>query len=88
MAHLSSANVALTDQVLAGLAEQGGLPISTPALWELLRPPCEGWPHAGCAPHLDYMAVYRILVRLAKRGEIERIKLDDMRPLYWRYWPA
>jgi hypothetical protein len=84
----TAANVALADQVLAALAEEYPLPISTPALHAKLRPPCHGYPHTGCPGHLDYTALYRQLCRLARRGEVERVEFDDMRAVYWRRWEA
>ena len=87
MTALTTRNVALTDQILAALADEGGLPISTSALHARLSPPCGGWPHTDCWDrHLDYATIYRLLNRLAKRGEVEKIRLEDMRSRYWRRW--
>lgn len=87
MTALTARNIALSDQILAVLASEGGLPISTAALHAKLRPPCDGWPHTRCwERHLDYATVYRLLNRLAKRGDVERIAVEGMRSLYWRRW--
>ena len=88
MSALAARTVALTDQVLAALAGESPLPISTSALWRKLSPPCAGWPHTTCLPHLEYRAVLRVLNRLADRGEVEKIRLEGMRSCYWRRWPA
>jgi hypothetical protein len=72
---LSPANIALTDQILAALDEEGALPISTPALLDKL----------GLRGH--HGTVLRLLNRLARLGEVEKIELEDMRCLYWRRWP-
>jgi hypothetical protein len=71
---LSPANVALTDQILAALDAEGALPISTPALLDKL----------GLGGH--HITVLRLLNRLARLREVERIELADMRCLYWRRW--
>jgi hypothetical protein len=85
MSTLAARNVALTDQILATLADESPLPISTMALWRKMSPPCDGWPHTECQDrHLDYAAVLRILNQLAKRGEVEKFRLEDMRCCYWR----
>jgi len=87
--------VALTDQILAALTEEGPLPISTPALFRKLN---EGQPEPTVADVLDlahtgtlastgrvyYTDLLRMLNRLAKLGEVEKIKLEDMRFVYWR----
>ena len=89
MTALTARNVALSDQILAALAGEGGLPISTVALHAKLSPPCDGWPHTDCWDrHLDYGTVLRLLNRLAKRGEVEKIEVDGMRSRYWRRWAA
>lgn len=86
MSALTARNVHLTDQILALLAEQSPLPVSTPAIHDALSPPCDGWPHTACRDrHVDYMAVYRILNRLARAGEVEKwSRLEDRRACYWR----
>jgi hypothetical protein len=87
MSTLTARNVALTDQILATLADESPLPISTTALWRKMSPPCDGWPHTECWDrHLDYAAVLRMLNRLARRGGVEKIRLDGMRSCYWRRW--
>lgn len=71
---LSPANIALTDQILAALDDEGALPISTPALLDKL----------GLRGH--HCTVLRLLNRLARLGGVEKIELEDMRCLYWRRW--
>ncbi len=71
---LSPANVALTDQILAALDDDDGLPISTPGLLDKL----------GLRGH--HNTVLRLLNRLARLGEVKRIELEDMRCLYWQRW--
>ena len=45
----------------------------------------DGWPHTACRDrHVDYMAVYRILARLARAGEIEKWPVGEMRYCLWR----
>ncbi len=102
MGLLSPASVALSDQILATLAEEGALPISTTALLEKLNagqpePTVEGLLHAARSGQLGaqgtrstrvyYGDMLRLLNRLARLGEVEKIKLEDMRCLYWRRWP-
>ena len=85
MTALTARNIHLTDQILAVLAAESPLPVSTPALWAVLQPPCDGWPHATCRDgHVDYTAVYRILTRLAKAGEVEKWPAGEMRYCLWR----
>jgi hypothetical protein len=74
---LTARNVALTDQICAALDDEWPLPVSTLALNAKLG-------HAGYQNHAD---VLRILNRLAKAGEVEKIRLEDMRSCYWRKWP-
>jgi hypothetical protein len=76
MASLTARNVHLTDQILAVLAAEGALPISTSALVAKL----------GELPY--HAVVLRLLNRLARRGEVEKLELDGMRCLYWRRWPG
>lgn len=71
---LNPANIALTDQLLAALDDEGPLPISTSALLGQLG--LRGYQNT----------VLRLLNRLARLGEVEKIKLDDMRCCYWRRW--
>jgi hypothetical protein len=83
---VTARNIALTDQILAYLAEQAPLPVSTPQVYEALSPPCDGWPHKTCWDrHLGYMAVYSVLQRLHRRGEVEKWpRMEDRRACYWR----
>jgi hypothetical protein len=86
MTALTARNVHLADQILAFLADQAPLPASTPAIHTALQPPCDGWPHTACrGRHVDYMAVYRTLNRLARGGDIEKWPpSDDRRTCLWR----
>ncbi len=86
MTALTARKVQLTDQILAVLAGQSPLPVSTPAIHAALQPPCDGWPHTACrGRHVDYTAVYRILNRLARAGEVEKWPpRDDRRACLWR----
>jgi hypothetical protein len=98
---LTARNVALTDQVLATLTDEGGLPISTMGLLEKLNeghpaPTLAGLLHAARSGALSgggeqssrvyHGDLLRVLNRLAKRGEVEKITLPDMRCRYWRRW--
>jgi hypothetical protein len=69
---LNPANSALTGQILAALDDEGPLPISTSALLDKLG--LRGYQNT----------VLRLLNRLARLGEAEKIKLEDMRCCYWR----
>ena len=86
MTALTARNVHLTDQILAILADESPLPVSTMALHARLNPVCGGWPHTECWDrHVDYSAVYRMLNRLARLGEVEKWPADgDRRCCYWR----
>jgi hypothetical protein len=83
---LTARSVHLTGQILAFLDGQSPLPASTPVIHAALQPPCDGWPHAACrGRHVDYMAVYRILERLARGGEVEKWPpCDERRTCLWR----
>ena len=92
MAAMAPRNVALTDQILATLADEGCLPISTMALLEKLspQPPTIAERLAAfrsCRPLL-HGELLRLLNRLAARGEIEKITVPDMRCRYWRRTPG
>jgi hypothetical protein len=86
MASLTARNVALTDQILAVLTGQSPLPVSTAAVHAALSPPCGGWPHTDCwERHVDYTAVYRMLCRLSRLGEVEKWAPDaDRKACLWR----
>lgn len=86
MTALTGRNVHLTDQILAVLADQAPLPVSTPVIHAALQPSCDGWPHAACwGRHVDYTAVSRILNRLAHVGEVEKwLPCDGRRTCLWR----
>ena len=88
MRSLSPRNVALTDQILATLTGEGGLPISTGALLERIspRPRTIAERHAVVDQLVLYSDFIRLLNRLARLGEVEKIKLDGMRSVYWRRW--
>jgi hypothetical protein len=101
MTALTARNVALTDQILAALTDEGGLPISTMGLLEKLNaaypePTLRDLLGAASSGQLSGegerpLRVYhgdllRMLNRLAKRGEVEKIEVPDMRCRYWRRW--
>ena len=90
MASLSPRNVALTDQILATLAGEGGLPISTMALLEKISPRprtiAERLATIDRGQLVLHSDLLRLLNRLATLGEVEKIKLDGMRSVYWRRW--
>jgi hypothetical protein len=83
---MTARNVHLTDQILAVLADQSPLPVSTPAIHAALQGPCDGWPHTSCwGHHVDYTAIYRILTRLTRAGEVEKWPpTEDRRSCLWR----
>lgn len=71
----SARTVAIQDQVLAVLRDEWPLPISTIQL-------CE---RVGASRYSDVGRIaYRVLNRLAKRGQVERIRLDGHYSVYWR----
>lgn len=76
MAKLTARNVHLTDQVLAALAESGTFPLST----------AEVAAKAGLDPEkpMQVQDAWRVLDRLARRNEVERIRLEGIRQTYWR----
>jgi hypothetical protein len=87
--------VALTDQIMATLADEGGLPISTPELWRKVspyRPRPERLAAAAAGeyvpPPVSYSNMSRLLNRLAELGDVEKITVPEMRACYWRRWPS
>jgi hypothetical protein len=95
MASLSARSIALADQILATLADEGGLPISTMDLWRKIspyRPRAERLAAEAAGeyvpPQVPYGMVLNALNRLARRGEVEKIAVPDMRSRYWRRWAA
>jgi hypothetical protein len=91
---LAPKTVALVDQIMATLAEEGGLPISTPELWRKISPhlPRRQRLAAKAAgeyvpPPVPYSNMFRLLNRLAELGEVQKITVPDMRACYWRQWP-
>jgi hypothetical protein len=91
---LSPRTVARADQILATLADEGSLPISTPELWRKISPyrPRSGGLAAIAAGdrtprELSYSDTWRVLARLARLGEVEKITVPEMRACYWRRWP-
>ena len=91
---LSPRTVAITDQILATLAGEGGLPISTPNLWRKIsphRPRSERLAAVAAGQPLpaevSYGDTWRVLARLARLGEVEKITVPEMRACYWRRWP-
>lgn len=73
MADLGPLSIAVTDQILAVLAAEYPLPLPTRKVEE----------RTGYG--LGYGPVtYRMLTRLARRGEVEKIAVPEMRCRYWR----
>jgi hypothetical protein len=70
---LSPRSVHVTDQILAVLAGEWPLPVPTGVIQE----------RTGYAARYGQLT-YRMLQRLARRGEAEKITLPDMRSRYWR----
>lgn len=101
MSALTARNVALTDQILAALADEGGLPISTmgllgklnaaypePTLRDLLNAAGSG-ELSGDGPRplrVYHGDLLRILNRLAKRGDVEKIVVPGAQCRHWRRW--
>lgn len=78
MTALTRDNEILTDLLLEALERESPVPISTLALSAKV----------GHDNYQNYSSVLRMLNRLAKRGEVEKIRLEDMRSCYWRRWPV
>ena len=73
MSALSPRSVHVTDQILAVLAEEWPLPVPTGVI------------EARTGYGVRYgQLTYRLLQRLARRGEVEKITVPDMRSRYWR----
>ena len=73
MSALSPRSVHVTDQILAVLAEEWLLPVPTGVI------------EARTGYGVRYgQLTYRLLQRLARRGEVEKITVPDMRSRYWR----
>jgi hypothetical protein len=95
MAPLSARSVGVTDQILAILAGEGCLPISTTDLLARLNirhpGPTLADLIAGTPPsplRVDHAELLRLLNRLARRGDVEKITVPDMRCRYWRRPPG
>ena len=73
MSAISLRSVRVTDQILAVLAEEWPLPVPTGVIEE----------HTGYGARYGQLT-YRMLQRLARRGEVEKFTLPDMRSRYWR----
>lgn len=91
---LSPRTVAITDQILATLADEGGLPISPPDLWRKIspyRPRSERLVAIATGQfvpgEVSYGDTWQVLGRLARLGEVEKITVPEMRACYWRRWP-
>ena len=90
---LAPRTVALVDQILAALDEEFPLPIPTMNLLAKLNAHVpdtfEGRDEAIRAGRMVYYtALMRQLTRLARLGEVEKIKPEGMQDVYWRRWPA
>ena len=66
--------IAVQDQVLAVLRDESPLPISTRAICERI----------GVQRYGDGLLVYRVLYRLARRGDVERVPFDGLTDMFWR----
>jgi hypothetical protein len=73
----AAATSALDDQLLAVLRDAGGFPLST-------REVCEA---AGPAAWPPDLVTWRRLDKLAKAGQVERVKMPGFRAVYWRTTP-
>jgi hypothetical protein len=91
---LAPKTVALADQILATLACEGGMPISTPEVWRKISPHLPRRERLAAAaaggylpPPVSYSNMFRLLNQLADLGEVEKITVPEMRACYWRRWP-
>lgn len=93
MSALTARSVAIADQILAALADTGGLPISTTALLEKISPRpatvAERLAEVRSGHPVMHGELLRLLNRLAKRGEVEKweplgVMLSGSRCCYWR----
>ena len=73
MPSLSPRSVHVTDQILAVLAGEYPLPVPTREVEE----------RTGYGIRYGQLT-YRLLQRLARRGEVEKITVPDMKSRYWR----
>jgi hypothetical protein len=86
---LSPRSIAVTDQILAILAEESPLPVPTGVLWRKLSPMpatvrerCEA---IDSGRVVLYSETLRLLNLLARRGEIEKWPAsEDRRSCLWR----
>jgi hypothetical protein len=90
MASLSARSVGITDQILSVLAGEGCLPISTTELLAKLNTrypgPALADLIAGTPPdplRVGHAELLRLLNRLARLGDVEKITVPDMRCRYW-----
>jgi hypothetical protein len=91
---LSSRNVALCDQILAVLADEAPLPVTTGHVWRKISP---YRPRADrlaalargeyVPPEVPYSCVLNMLNWLARHQAVEKITLPDKRSRHWRRWP-
>jgi hypothetical protein len=95
MASLSGRSVGVTDQILAVLAAEGCLPIPTTELLAKLNArhpgPTLADLIAGAPPdplRVGHAELLRLLNRLDRRGEVEKLSVPDMRCRYWRRTPG
>lgn len=73
MTALSPLSIACTDAVLAVLAQEYPLPVPTGEVEK----------RTGYGARYGQLT-YRMLQRLARRGEVEKIAVPDMMSRYWR----
>lgn len=73
MTSLSPLSADATDLILAVLASEYPLPVSTGTVED----------RTGFGPQYGQLT-YRMLNRLARRGEVEKMTIEDFRSRYWR----
>lgn len=77
MPSLAPLSVAVTGQILAVLATEYPLPVSTREVEK----------RTGYGARYGQLT-YLMLQRLARRGEVEKVTLPEMRCRYWRLMPG
>ena len=91
---LSPRDVAIADQIQATLADENGIPVSTPELWQKTSPYRTRAERRAAViagqtlpPQVPYGLLWRLLRRLEEQGAAERVVIDGMRACYWRSCP-